>query len=153
MYIDELKAAFYRLIEHEEHNIRSISRLTGVNNSTLNRLNSKKADFENIPAKTVQRLFPEMKVYFFRTDWPDGAVLVHGANNAPIANGSNARASVRYGRNAQVLTGSANSPLETVQDESTRMLLTYWKDLPQSKRFEFLMKLAQIKEDTEHEKK
>ena len=31
-------------------------------------------------------------------------------------------------------------------DESTKILLAYWEDLPHSKRFEFLMKLAELKE-------
>ena len=137
MFVDELKIAFARLVFQEDHNLLSISRKSGVNNSTVNRLNSKKADFSNIPALTIQRLFPEMRVYFFRSDWPDGGgIMVGGSNHAPIANGAHAKAMVRTGA-------------DPVEDDSTRMLLSYWRDLPQSKRFEFLMKLAEMKEDAE----
>ena len=109
-----------------------------MNNSTVNRLNSKKADFSNIPALTIQRLFPEMRVYFFRSDWPAG-VTVTGTNSGAIANGAHAKAMVRTGA-------------DPVEDDSTRMLLSYWRDLPQSRRFEFLMKLAEMKEDAENKK-
>ena len=138
MFVDELKIAFARLVSMEEHNLLSISRTSGVNNSTVNRLNSKKADFSNIPALTIQRLFPEMRVYFFRSDWPAG-VTVTGTNSGAIANGTHAKAMVRTGA-------------DPVEDDSTRMLLSYWRDLPQSKRFEFLMKLAEMKEDAEKKK-
>ena len=135
MFVDELKKAFDQRLRQEEHNIRALERKTQVNYSTLNRLNSKKADFSNIPALTIQRLFPEMRVYFFRSDWPAG-VTVTGTNSGAIASGNHAKATVR--------TGS-----DLVADDSTRMLLAYWRDLPQSKRFEFLMKLAEMKEDAE----
>jgi len=142
MFVEELKKAFARRLSQEDHNIRALSRKSGVNNSTVNRLNSKKAAFENIPALTIQRLFPEIRVYFFREDRPDGGgVMVAGPNNAPIANGTHANASVRC--------AAASDP---VTDDSTRMLLEYWRDLPQSRRFEFLMKLAQIKEDADQKK-
>jgi hypothetical protein len=137
MFVDEIKSAFDVLLEQERHNLRAISRKSGVNNSTVNRLNSKKADFSNIPALTIQRLFPEMRVYFFRSDWP-GGVTVTGPNSGAIANGAHAKATVRNGT-------------DPVTDDSTRMLLTYWRDVPQSKRFEFLMKLAEMKEDLERE--
>lgn len=144
MFVDELKSAFEERLRREEHNLRAISRKSGVNNSTVNRLNSKKADFSNIPALTIQRLFPEMKVYFFRSDWPEGGgVMVAGSNNAPIANGTHAKASVR--------TDAPPAPWmqdPALSDDSTRILLSYWRELPPSRRFEFLMKLAQIKEDT-----
>lgn len=135
MFVDELKNAFEQRLRQEEHNIRALERKTQVNYSTLNRLNSKKADFSNIPALTIQRLFPEMRVYFFRSDWPAG-VTVTGTNSGAIATGVNAKASV-------------HNSSDPVSDDSTRMLLSYWRDLPQSKRFEFLMKLAQLKEDAE----
>ena len=139
MFVDELKKAFEERLRQEEHNIRALERKTQVNYSTLNRLNSKKADFSNIPALTIQRLFPEMRVYFFRSDWPDrGGVMVGGSNHAPIANGAHAKA-----------VSSQVSPPDPVADETTRLLLSYWRDLPQSKRFEFLMKLAEMKEDAE----
>lgn len=142
MFVDELKIAFARLVSQQEHNLLSISRKSGVNNSTVNRLNSKKADFSNIPALTIQRLFPEMRVYFFRSDWPDaGGIMVGGSNHAPIANGAHAKA-----------VSQQAAPSDPVADETTRLLLAYWQDLPQSKRFEFLMKLAELKEDAEKKK-
>lgn len=140
MFVDELKKAFDQRLRQEEHNIRALERKTQVNYSTLNRLNSKKADFSNIPALTIQRLFPEMRVYFFRSDWPDGGgIMVGGSNHAPIANGAHAKATIRTGT-------------DLIMDDSTRMLLSYWRDLPQSRRFEFLMKLAEMKEDAENKK-
>ncbi len=105
MFVDELKIAFERRLAQEDHNIRSLERKTQVNYSTLNRLHSQKAGFGNLPALTVQRLFPEMKVFFFREDYPSGlGVSVIGANHAPIANGAHAKATVRYGKNAVVNT-------------------------------------------------
>ena len=70
MFVNELKEAFLRLVARESHNLLSLTRKTGVNNSTLNRLNASKASFENIPAKTIERLFPRMVVYFFPEDAP-----------------------------------------------------------------------------------
>ncbi len=142
MFVDELKIAFARLVSQEDHNLLSISRKAGVYNSTVNRLNSNYSDFSIIPALTIQRLFPEMRVYFFRSDWPDGGgIMVGGSNHAPIANGAHAKA-----------VSSQVSPPDPVADETTRLLLAYWRDLPQSKRFEFLMKLAELKEDAENKK-
>lgn len=139
MFVDELKKAFARLVSMEEHNLLSISRKSGVNNSTVNRLNSKKADFSNIPALTIQRLFPEMRVYFFRSDYPrDAGIMVTGPNTGPIASGVNANATVRIGQQP-----------DPVADESTKMLLSYWNNLPASKRFEFLMQLAREAESKE----
>lgn len=72
MFVNELKEAFSRLVTRESNNLLAITRKTGVNNSTLNRLNASKASFENIPAKTIERLFPRMVVYFFPEDAPQG---------------------------------------------------------------------------------
>lgn len=139
MFVDELKKAFEERLRQEEHNIRALSRKSGVNNSTVNRLNSKKADFSNIPALTIQRLFPEMRVYFFRSDYPrDAGIMVTGPNTGPIASGVNANATVRIGQQP-----------DPVADESTKMLLSYWNNLPASKRFEFLMQLAREAESKE----
>lgn len=106
MFVDELKIAFERLLEKERNNLLALTRNTGVNNSTVNRLHSQKANFGNLPALTVQRLFPEMKVFFFREDYPPdcGGVSVNGTNHAPIANGAHAKATIRYGRNAMAKT-------------------------------------------------
>ena len=90
MFVNELKEAFSRLVAREGHNLLAITRKTGVNNSTLNRLNASKASFENIPAKTIERLFPRMVVYFFPEDAPRGDVNVSGT----IASGRSARAIV-----------------------------------------------------------
>lgn len=98
MFVDELKEAFQRLLEQGNHNLLALTRKTGVNNSTLNRLNSQKADFENIPARTIQRLFPKMTVYFFPEDRPRGSVSVNGVNHGAIATGS---------RSIAVATGTA----------------------------------------------
>ena len=88
MFVDELKEAFQRLLEHENNNLLALTRKTGVNNSTLNRLNSQKANFKNIPAQTIQRLFPKMTVYFFPEDRPRGSVSVNGVNHGAIATGN-----------------------------------------------------------------
>ena len=142
MFVDELEKAFEYRLQQEGNNIRALSRKSGVNNSTVNRLNSKKADFANLPALTIQRLFPELRVFFFRSDYPAGAgVTVTGTNSGSIANGANARATVGDRREGDPL-----------QDESTKLLLTYWRDLPPSRRFEFLMMLARSKEEAEAKK-
>ena len=67
--------------------------------------------------------------------------MVGGSNHAPIANGAHAKA-----------VSSQVSPPDPVADETTRLLLAYWQELPQSKRFEFLMKLAEMKEDADNKK-
>ena len=38
-----------------------------------------------------------------------------------------------------------------LSDDSTRILLSYWRELPPSRRFEFLMKLAEVKEAAKKE--
>lgn len=111
MFVDELKNAFERLVEKEKNNLLALTRNTGVNNSTVSRLHSRKADFHNLPALTVQRLFPEMKVFFFREDYPAGiGVSVAGSVHAPIANGANAKATVRYGKNS-ILNNETSAPI------------------------------------------
>ena len=82
MFLDDLKLAFEERLKAENYNIRQLSLKTGVNNSTLNRLNSQKASLENIPVLTMQRLFPDMVVYFF------GHKDVAHTNNGAIANGN-----------------------------------------------------------------
>ena len=64
------KAAYRKLLEREHLNILSLSRSTGVNYATANRLAQPKADFSNIPLSTIERLFPELKVYFFPDEAP-----------------------------------------------------------------------------------
>ena len=67
------KAAYRKLLERDHLNILSLSRSTGVNYATANRLAQPKADFSNIPLSTIERLFPELKIYFFRDEYPAAA--------------------------------------------------------------------------------
>ena len=94
MFVDELKIAFERLVEKEKNNLLALTRNTGVNNSTVNRLHSQKADFGNLPALTIQRLFPKMKVYFFPEDYPEKKIVVEGNNSGAIAHGERSFAMV-----------------------------------------------------------
>ena len=136
MNSQEVKNALRNAIFKCNGNIRELSRKTGVAYSILHRLINGRTDIERVPFGTLSRLFPEMKITFFAEDYPVAdCVVVSGSNSGAIANGRQSSAVVNN-----------DGGIMTNIDESTRILLSYWKDLPNSRRFEIIAKLAEIKE-------
>ena len=135
MFVDELKRAFFRLAQKESNNLLALTRKTGVNNSTLNRLNSHKANFENLPAKTIERLFPRMVVYFFPEDAPRNEGNVSGA----IAAGKKTRAVVSIDNLGRIYN---NNDRLVCLDELENKLL-HAEDLTAEERVKFLLFLKE----------
>ncbi|OQA78280.1 MAG: hypothetical protein BWY31_04373 [Lentisphaerae bacterium ADurb.Bin242] len=95
---EKIKAAFDRAVERENRNLSQYAHKTGVPYTIIHNLKSGKTGFSRMTVATLSRMFPEMRVFFFREDFPAGGVVsVGGANLAPIANGSHADASVHVG--------------------------------------------------------
>ena len=92
------------------------------------------------PYGTLAKLFPDLKLYFLREDWPE-----EKGNNFQRAR----LTGVQLGdanRMEHVSIQSASEESVSNIDEPTRMLLEYWKDMPMSQRFELLAHLAERKE-------
>ena len=77
--IKETKEAFKKAVDRAGGRLVRLQEKTGVDYASINRLNSGKNNFENIPLRTLIKLFPEMEITFFRderhTAVPPGAEL------------------------------------------------------------------------------
>ena len=145
MTLDEqIKRAFSTLVEQEDRNLRQISLKKGLAYSIIHKLYSGESSFSKMSVQTLAKLFPRLRISFFGEE-PNG-ITVNGNNTGAIASGANARASVQTGAPP---VPWAQEP--ALSDESTRILLSYWRELPPSRRFEFLMKLAEVKEAAKKE--
>ena len=51
-------------------NMRKLAEERGMDYSTINRFNSGENAIENIPLKTIVKLFPELRIYCFQSDMP-----------------------------------------------------------------------------------
>ena len=51
-------------------NMRKLAEERGMDYSTINRFNSGDNAIENMPLKTMVKLFPELQIYCFRSDLP-----------------------------------------------------------------------------------
>ncbi len=81
-WLESTRTAFLRAINREENLSRYAERV-GVSYSIVNRLRSGKTSFAKLDLSTFFRLFPELKIFFFREDYPEraprnGAVEVGG---------------------------------------------------------------------------
>ncbi len=93
MTLDEqVKQAFFTLVERENGNLRQIALKTGVAYAIIHRLYRGKTAFANMSIQTLEKLFPFLRVSFFGED--AHAVMVHGTNNGAIAAGTGAKATV-----------------------------------------------------------
>ena len=69
-WLESTRAAFLRAINREENLSRYAERV-GVSYSIVNRLRSGKTSFAKLDLSTFFRLFPELKIFFFREDYPE----------------------------------------------------------------------------------
>lgn len=69
-WIEKTKEAFAKAVERE-YNLNRYAEKIGVSYSIVNRLRSGKTQFEKLDLSTFFRLFPEMKIYFFREEYPE----------------------------------------------------------------------------------
>ncbi len=65
--IARTKQAFFKALGREDNMLR-LSEKTGIAYPIINKLNSGKSAFENIPLGTFERLFPELEVTFFKDE-------------------------------------------------------------------------------------
>ena len=68
---DYLKISLKKAID-DAGNMRKFSELSGVEYSTINRFNSGIQDIENMPLRTMIRLFPELRIFCFEKDYRQG---------------------------------------------------------------------------------
>lgn len=97
----EIKAAFDRSVNREDRNLNQLAQKTGVPYSVIHNLANGKKTFLRLEFRTLSRLFPEMRVYFFREDYPETDVPVNGSVSGAIANGKRARTEA-----ANIISGS-----------------------------------------------
>lgn len=90
--IKETKRAFVRLVEKEDGNLRQVSLKRHVNYSAIHQLYHGKVKFENLTLLTFERLFPELRVYFFRDEYPEAV------RNAPPVTDSAPAETLKYER-------------------------------------------------------
>ncbi len=69
-WIEKTKEAFAKAVERE-YNLNRYAEKIGISYSIVNRLRSGKTQFEKLDLSTFFRLFPEMKIYFFREEYPE----------------------------------------------------------------------------------
>jgi hypothetical protein len=67
------KEAFLKAVDQTGGKLVRLQEKTGVDYSIINRLNSGKRDFKDLPLQTLIKLFPELRMYFFREEYPSGA--------------------------------------------------------------------------------
>jgi len=53
----------------ESGNMRKLAERSGVNYATINRFNSGEQAIENMPLNTLMRLFPELQIFCFNSDF------------------------------------------------------------------------------------
>lgn len=66
--IKRTKEAFRKAVDRVGGRLVRLQEKTGVDYASINRLNSGKNDFKNIPLHTLIKLFPEMEVTFFKDE-------------------------------------------------------------------------------------
>jgi hypothetical protein len=59
------KEAFLKAVDQTGGKLVRLQEKSGVDYASINRLNSGKNDFKNIPLRTLIKLFPEMEITFF----------------------------------------------------------------------------------------
>ena len=69
-WIEKTKEAFAKAVERE-YNLNRYAEKIGVSYSIVNRLRSGKTQFEKLDLSTFFRLFPEMRIFFFREEYPE----------------------------------------------------------------------------------
>ena len=68
--IKQTREAFQKAIDRSDGKLIRLQEKTGVDYSIINRLNSGKRSFKDVPLRTFERLFPEMLVHFFKDEYP-----------------------------------------------------------------------------------
>ncbi len=114
----------------------ALSKIAGISQSTIADYLNARYSIGNMTVSTLLKLFPELKMYFFRDEYPAGAgntISSVGRVNGPITQGSGNTVTSNIG-------GTAAS------DPATKMLLDYWDTLSQVKKFEVLAKVAEMTE-------
>jgi DNA-binding Xre family transcriptional regulator len=66
--IKQTKEAFKKAVDRVGGRLVRLQEKTGVDYASINRLNSGKNDFKNIPLHTLIKLFPEMDITFFEDE-------------------------------------------------------------------------------------
>ena len=117
-----------------------LAKKLGMYHSRINCFDNGTRKVSGMTVATLAKLFPDLKLYFLRVDWPE-----EKGNNFQRAR----LTGVQLGdanRMEHVSIQSASEESVSNIDEPTRMLLEYWKDMPMSRRFELLARLAELKE-------
>ena len=116
-----------------------LAKQLGMYHSRINCFDNGSRKIGGMTVSTLEKLFPDLKMYFFREEWP--VERGHNFQGAHL-NG------VQLGNSNRMENASLNLQERNGQewDDSTRMLLDYWREMPMSRRFELLARLAELKE-------
>ena len=94
----KLRESLSRAIDHAGNMLR-LSEKSGVAYYMINRFNSGKSEFSNMTLGTLNRLFPDMKLYCFRDEYPSlfrrNSVEIGGNMSGEIAQEGDIRKSIR----------------------------------------------------------
>lgn len=117
-----------------------LAKKLGMYHSRINCFDNGTRKVSGMTVATLAKLFPDLKLYFFREDWPEekGNYFQRARLTGVQLGDAN--------RMEHVSIQSASEESVSNIDEPTRMLLEYWKDMPMSRRFELLARLAELKE-------
>ena len=117
-----------------------LAKQLGMYHSRINCFDNGSRKVSGMTVATLEKLFPDLKLYFFREDWPgEKGGDFRGAELTGVQLGD---ANRMKHVNIQPVSEQGGGKM----DEPTRMLLNYWEEMPMSQRFELLAHLAERKE-------
>lgn len=84
-----IKEAFEYSVHKESGNLRQLALKTKVPYTVIHNLHNGKTGFLRMTVGTLTKLFPDMRIYFCRENYPSGehSVSVNGTNLGQIASG------------------------------------------------------------------
>lgn len=117
-----------------------LAKKLGMYHSRINCFDNGSRRISGMTIATLAKLFPELKLYFFKEDWPqDNSSNFQNAHLTGVQLGN-------ANRMDHVTIQPSESVVSSAPDEATQMLLGYWKEMPMSRRFELLARLAELRE-------
>lgn len=139
MALDEqVKQAFFMLVERENGNLRQLALKRGVEYATINKLKNGKSSFAKMSIQTLEKLFPFLRVSFFGED--AHAVMVHGTNNGAIAAGAGAKATVNGLKPIpDPISVTPSVPLDAISRVSLENQILHAQDFSNDERIKFLL--------------
>lgn len=140
MTLDEqVKQAFFALVERENGNLRQLALKRGIAYPIIHKLNAGKSSFAKMSIQTLEKLFPFLRVSFFGED--AHAVMVHGTNNGAIAAGTGAKATVNGLKTALKIAEPASHSVssDVINRASLESQILHAEGFSSDERIKFLL--------------